>query len=1452
MLLSNDKIPPFLIATLFFLWPACLFAHNGKVAVVVPVESMVVDGDFSDWPEDMRRYPIAHPESGQQPENEDDYRGEFRVGYNRAEAALYVAVEVRDDEAIHEMVQRDLIQSRDGCEVYLDTLHHSTNKTRLPQAIWSDYVYGLKPREAGVGTWDGETWRYEWRLQLPPHRAVSGARLAFDIVITDWDDGALSSTASWGPGWPMLTTHSGMGDLILVDESAGRLEGSVTWEDGTRARRIKVKIQSLDKADLLIHAVTDDQGYFHVELPAGAYRVETLRQQREILLAAGETETLDIVAPFATGQRTIAGTGRAVPAGQGHRRGAWQTFGASDGLPSDSYRTFMQDQEGALWMGTGVFYGSGSGVVRYDGAEFTRFDEADGLVHRKVTAIVQEKSGAIWFATFGGLSRYDGKYFVNYTVEDGLPIDEIECLIPMEDGKLWYGTWGGGIGYYDGEHFVNFSTEDGLPGSTVRAMLADEKDQLWIATSGGLARYTTAANGRIFPVQNGSSETVGNSIYEDSKGHIWVGTVDKGISRYGGKAWTHYTTKDGLSNDHVTGIVEDQDGIFWCSTWGGVNRFDGETWQAFRVQDGLPNDQLTSIFTDRDGTIWVGGLVGGIARYTARYLRNFGSVDGLASNLVMDIAENKKGHIWAAGGNKGISRYDGKFWQVFTTEDGLAENQVNNIVEDAEGTMWIGTRSGLSRYNGKTWTRFNDGGWDEHEIWDIIEDKRGRIWVASWRGDLGYYDGGHWVRFTHQDQLIDDKISDLYEDHRGYLWISTWGGGLHVFDGTTLQNISAEDGLAHDAVQKIIQSRDGAFWIATEGGITRYVPSSTPPSIRLVNVIGDQIYGPVGKIDIDQTQDYLRFEFRGASLLTSPESMVYLYRLVGHDDQWRQTQQTQVEYADLPRGSYTFEVKAVDRDLNYSEPLSIGVQVHWPYERLTWGGLLGFALLAIALLGTKVTRQTLRLRRSHTTLTESNQTLKEQAHDLASARDEAETARSAADVANRAKSTFLANMSHEIRTPLNAILGYAQILQRDPEIAVAHGHAIQTIRHSGDHLLALINEVLDLSKIESGRMELNEADFDLGQLLHSLSVMFELRCQQDRLQWRMSSPQGALPVRGDEAKLSQALINLLGNAVKFTTEGEIALKVEVREEQHYYFEIADTGQGIDSEERDAIFKPFQQGRQGELKGGTGLGLSITQSLLRLMGAELELISTSGQGSSFSFQVRLPPALGELYESTDTTIGQIKRLKEGYTVSALVVDDVRENREILGQLLQAIGVEVSTANSGEEAIEQAEQIRPDIIFMDIRMPGIDGLEAARAIWAKHGKKAFRVVAVSASTLKHERQHYLAAGFEDFIDKPLRAETVYACMGELLGVEYEYAEDDSSEAKESINLSSISLPPQLCSELQQALATNNLTQIRGHLDEVEKLGETQLAARWRQRMQAYDTESILSDIGALHRE
>jgi signal transduction histidine kinase/FixJ family two-component response regulator len=455
-------------------------------------------------------------------------------------------------------------------------------------------------------------------------------------------------------------------------------------------------------------------------------------------------------------------------------------------------------------------------------------------------------------------------------------------------------------------------------------------------------------------------------------------------------------------------------------------------------------------------------------------------------------------------------------------------------------------------------------------------------------------------------------------------------------------------------------------------------------------------------------------------------------------------------------------------------------------------------------------------------------------------------AEATAAAASKAKSEFLANMSHEIRTPMNSILGYSQILERDAGLSPFQRDALATISSSCDHLLDLINNILDLSKIDAGRMELAISDFDVAALAYEVATFFQNACEEKLIGLRTIglSDHTGIFVRGDEGKLRQVLINLLGNAVKFTTSGCVTLRVAKDKKRRWRFEVEDSGPGIPPALQRLIFEPFQQGPDAKGKGGTGLGLTIAQRQVKVMGGNLQVRSSPGRGAIFSFAIDLPLASVRRVTPRDE-LTAVERLAAGIKVQALVVDDIAENRDVLSLMLTLIGCQVSSAKNGEEALDLIRIAPPDIVFLDMRLPGMSGLDTAVRI-VQEWENTIKLVAMSASALEHEREQYLKAGCDDFVAKPFRAERIYRCLRNLLDVQYVLKEksNDQSGPELSIDLGQLALDEDLALRLTTAAELHSATVVKSCLLEVEQLGPpgVRLAQHLRQFLASYDMKTI----------
>ena len=439
----------------------------------------------------------------------------------------------------------------------------------------------------------------------------------------------------------------------------------------------------------------------------------------------------------------------------------------------------------------------------------------------------------------------------------------------------------------------------------------------------------------------------------------------------------------------------------------------------------------------------------------------------------------------------------------------------------------------------------------------------------------------------------------------------------------------------------------------------------------------------------------------------------------------------------------------------------------------------------------------------------------------------AEESRLDAEKANQAKSIFLANMSHELRTPMNAILGFTQILEKDENLSPHQRENLNIIGRSGDHLLNLISEILEISKIEAGRATLSLDHFDLYLLLDTIEAMFQLRAREKGLLLTIErDPELQQYIYADEGKIRQVLINLLGNAVKFTSKGIITLRVKcLYSIGKITFEVQDTGEGISLEEQDKLFQPFYQTSSGRsAKAGTGLGLSIAREYARLMGGDLVIADTpDGKGTLFIFTAEVDKTEASLISTLEPR-GKVLGLEAGQPVyRILIVEDNLDNQAVLTEILSISGLETRIAENGQEGVEMSKNWQPDLIFMDIQMPVMDGYEATTLI-KETGN--IPIIALTAAAFEHDRKTMLASGFDDLVIKPLRTEHILELLEQYIHVKFIYANTDRGATKERDRLTPSDLQhlsENLIERLNLAAELVNRKEIYAIIKEITPLDE-----------------------------
>ncbi len=1206
------------------------------------------------------------------------------------------------------------------------------------------------------------------------------------------------------------------------------------------------------------------------------------------------------------------------------RAGTWRTYSIADGLAGHRFEHIAEDAAGFLWFAThanGVMRYDGSefrnfttrdglcgnqvygllcdqqgrlffatvdgGIGWYDGQDFHTFDGA--IARRPRQFVYADSRERIWFGGPMEVACFDGQALFDLPIPHDLGLDpnyaDIECWGIAEDerGRLWFAFTHALVCCEDAVYHLAAKGEP----FTVAAC-AD--GGLWMGQGSSIGHW----NGERFEAMHKMADPV-RKIQLDLEGRPWFCTMS-GALCYDGREFHHLHVSDGLPYPIVNDVLEDREGQFWFATWGGgLCSYDPDSIRCIDIEGKALSD-VFSLREDARGRLWAGiwqiGSPGqsenAVEVLDGDHLVEYGPEQGVYLESCMVVFVDAQDVVWA-GGNSGLFRLQDECFVAVELAGLPAGAAISAIGEDEAGCLYLGYSSGPfltqlgllrlhngqsehlcaweikdSTYNyissiiirtGEVWFsqrsvdgRPTDGGlgyWVEGQdarffrdklptqsLEEMVVDEQGRLWAATLGGIVRVED----ARFTAidlGDSLAQNRVLCLCKDERGYWWFGT-DHGVVQYDGWTFQTIRSPH---IGPTRRILQSRAGPMYFATLNGLVRYVPSIVAPKVRLLRVVADQLYDGDAEIEISTIVRQVMFEFRGMSFRTQPEDMLYVHQLAGYEIGWSPADnELRVYYESLPVGQYSFQVKAIDRDLNYSQVASVQLTVVADDRDQRIGAL-----------EERVQMRTQELERE---IAERVQTEKE-----------LQVAKDAAESSSRAKSVFLANMSHEIRTPMNAILGYAQLLREEEQLSADQLHAIDAIQRSGDHLLALINDILDLSKIEAGSQELALDNFALRQVVGDLSTVFELRCQRQGLGWRVELELGDVRVRGDANRLRQVLINLLGNAVKFTEEGHVELRVEQRGGDRYYFEVTDTGPGIDPEMQQMVFEPFHQGMAGFDKGGTGLGLAIARQHLGLMGGQLHLQSTPGRGTRFSFELELAPPQEDIADSKGDGSGdwsRVRHLEQDMVFVALVVDDVLENREVLRRILARIGVEVQLADNGFAAIEAVLVQVPDIVFMDIRMPQMRGDEAMRQMREKLGARCPQIVAVTASAFAHQRRELLAEGFDGYIDKPFRTNEIYASLARLLGARFELGDPlpttGTGEEKRSPDLQALVLPGALYEKLVAAVKVHSVTQLNAVLGPLTELGEDGhlLADEFRVLAKRFDMVGIGKRLGEVRWE
>ncbi len=951
---------------------------------------------------------------------------------------------------------------------------------------------------------------------------------------------------------------------------------------------------------------------------------------------------------------------------------------------------------------------------------------------------------------------------------------QLYCGLRLADGSLAVGTFSDGLILIspDGASARQLTMRDGLPSNLVQGLGTDRGGRLWICTYNGIATLEWPPLFTVFDRRDGLDASMVRSLRRHDErmivggiGGVWeVEPVPAGsllppqLRRISAR---HVINSDPVA--HTTGLIHGGQG-------GLLTLRAGQTEVLLAIQDNIIFLQRSTDNPDRLILAGQRGVGSALYENGAWRLEGYARGSGTAS-IVRQTAD---GTLWARGitGDGWRIRFDRRpdgtpDWESaryteFATIPGWPAEKTNdwNISVTAKGLMAF-TAQGVLTYDAASERFVPDTQLDrsltpEGALYTLHDDAQG-IWGAVFPD--GRRPGGRKAmgRFVFG---ADGRAS----------WVP-----LDEDIARTLGALAA-----HEVVPD--SRHPGIYWLRGLDAVmrldgTRLTPPPPPaaPLLRGWERGEEALALPAANARPEFAWANESLVFRFASPWSEPGTSRFEHRLLGLTEQWTKASgESSARFTGLPAGEYTFEVRERDAQGRTSPVRQVAFTILPPWWQTPWAWI-GYATFIVAVFGLIYGVRVAALNRRRRQL---ETIVRERTAELATARDEAEKA-------SRAKSTFLAHMSHELRTPLNGIIGYAQVLLKDTGVSGTQRERVNIVHTSGLHLLRMINEVLDFSKIEAGKIERRDETFHLGQLLRELAVAHESAAQGRGLAFALELPDGEPDhVSGDAQKLRQILDNLLSNAVKFTPQGRVTLRVDcgstgeagfgepARHPSHWCFTVADTGVGMDTDDQARLFQPFEQARSGRpTEPGTGLGLAITQRLVRLLGGDLQVESAPRQGTTFRFALALPAV------TAPRSASRSPFPVTGYTGPRrriVVVDDHAINRSLLRDLLAPLGFDIVEFDSAEAMLAVAPGgVVADLAFLDVKLPGIDGLELARRLRQRTDTERLPIVFTSASVLTFD---YVAAeriGCAGFLPKPFAEAQLHALLRQTLRLEWRAA-------------------------------------------------------------------------------
>ncbi|UCH13506.1 MAG: response regulator [Bacteroidales bacterium] len=1041
------------------------------------------------------------------------------------------------------------------------------------------------------------------------------------------------------------------------------------------------------------------------------------------------------------------------------------------------YRFFI-DRDNDIWIydknnASGIIcYKTKAKEIKYVNTE----SEKCRLNNNSVTGVIQDEKGLIWVATdHGGINiinktNFSVRYIQNNPFNERSLVDNtITSIYKDYQDFIWIGSFKKGVSYYHDNLFnfnlykIKLEETKAYGYNDIDNFAEDKKGNLWIGTNGGGLIYFDRARNTFKQYShdpddpNSLCANIIVGLFMDKDDRLWAGTYFGGLSIYENNRFQ--TLKNDpddpatISDNRIWDICQDHEGYLWVATLlGGVNVIDPATKKVVKHfkwegDSSIRSDLVFSVIEDSDSLIWFATIYG-LRSYNKKtgkfeyFEHDENNPRSLSKNFVYDVYEDSRGFIWA-GSADGLNMYDKntKDFKVFRQEDGLPSNYILTIIEDNNHNMWMSTSNGLSNLI-------------------ITRDKKSKAYKYRFKN----YD----VNDGLQGNEFNEKA--VFKTRKGEL---LFGGsnGFNLFNPDDIKAINISSEVVFTDFQVFNKSITNKEIINGKQILTKSITYTD-------------------EITLTSNENVFTIEFADLNFL-HPERRQYSYMLENFNKEWLFTdgRNRKATYTNLDPGTYIFKVRTTNTDGTWNDTealMKINILPPW-WQTILFkiSVLIGVISASILfyfnrsnqwkkqqhILEDRVKERTTELSEAYSLLEKRQHKISAQNKELEKHRNqledivlertaELEKARLKAEESDRLKSAFLANMSHEIRTPLNAIVGFSSLLDNENVTKKEIKNYVNKINTNSDSLLILINDILDLSKIEANQIKINKSVINVNQILEELENYYNLEKTRDvGITYTNKKDKQKVLLYNDPVRLKQVLSNLLDNSKKYTDKGFIKFGYELAQDNIQFF-VSDSGIGIKKSDYDTVFNHFHKIETDGKKvyRGTGLGLAISKRLVELMGGKIWLESEYGKGTTFYFSLPLesPDEAGKKHVTNRVIKEPLELIRD---LKILVAEDEPDNFSLIKSILQRYNTSVIWAKNGKEAVEYVES-QPNmdnlLIIMDIKMPVMNGIDALNEI--RKLDQHVPVIAVTAYALESEKYEILHSTFNDYIIKPLRPETL----------------------------------------------------------------------------------------------